>query len=413
MASTRERPFLGVRSIETIIIGAGIAGEACARRLSEAQRSFHLISENLGGRISRSQDDSVNMGAYYVRGDYEHVNQLVERGRHINKLTTLWHDRDGSHTSWNRRLLSHLPQAARFLHQLRVFQRHYQALKDSCLAESQAQAIRSDPYLWRLYQQPATEFIEQHRLGATARHYLGPGLHATTFLRLDELTAFTLLLGALPLLVPIFEFTYRSGQDADWARSASMDIVTGITPDQYRYRVDTRRSGAFIADAVVLATPPDVSQRLLGLPEMKAPVTIHSFQLEGKLRDRWARADINLFAEDDPVCAVARQANGSILLCAHEEQPRFDDYLISWEVIEHRCWNPAFNLVGDTLLDCEQSPNLYVVGDHNICGLEDAYLTGLYAANQIVANRRSRQMTQPRFSFPAQPSPNTGVSAIS
>jgi len=402
-----------VRSIETIVIGAGIAGEACARRLSEAQRPFHVISENLGGRISRSQDDSVNMGAYYVRGDYEHVNQLVEHGRHINKLTTHRHDSDGSHTPWNSRLLLHLPQAARFLHQLRAFQRHYQALKDSCLTESQAQAIRSDPYLWRLYRQPATEFIEQHRLGAAARHYLGPGLHATTFLRLDELTAFTLLMGALPLLVPIFEFTYRADQDADWAQSALMDTVTGITPDQHRYRVDTRHSGAFIADVVVLATPSDVSQRLLDLPNTKGPVAIHSFQLEGKLRDRWARADINLFAEDDPVCAVARQANGSILLCSHEEQPRFDDYLISWEVIEHRSWNPAFNLVGDTLLECEQSPNLYVVGDHNICGLEDAYLTGLYAANQIVANRRSHQTPQPRPSLPAQPSPNIGASAAS
>ena len=402
-----------MRSIETIVIGAGIAGEACARRLSEAQRPFHLISENLGGRISRSQDDSVNMGAYYVRGDYGHVNQLVNRGRHINKLTTLRHDRDGSHTPLNSRLLLRLPQAARFLHQLQAFQRHYQTLKDSCLTTSQAQAIRSDPYLWHLYRQPATEFIEQHRLGAAARHYLGPGLHATTFLRLDDLTAFTLLLGALPLLVPVFEFTYRADQDADWVQSASLDAVTGITPDQHRYRVDTRRSGAFIADVVVLATPPDVSQRLLGLPDTKGPVEIHSFHLEGKLRDRWARADINLFAEDDPVCAVARRANGSILLCSHEEQPRFDDYLISWEVIEHRFWNPAFNLVGDTLLECEQSPNLYVVGDHNICGLEDAYLTGLYAANQIVANRRPHQTTPPRPSFPSQPSPNAGPSTAS
>jgi hypothetical protein len=143
---------------------------------------------------------------------------------------------------------------------------------------------------------------------------------------------------------------------------------------------------------------------------MKGPVTNHSFQLEGKLRDRWARADINLFANDDPICAAARQANSSILLCSHEGQPRFDDYVTSWEVIEHRSWNPAFNLVGDTLLECEQSPNLYMVGDHNICGLEDAYLTGLNAANQIAANRRSHQTTPPRPSLPAQPSPNTGAS---
>lgn len=335
---------------------------------------------------------------------------MVERGRHISKLTTLRHHRDGSRTFWNPRLLLHLPQAARFLLQLKAFQGHYQALKESCLAKSQAQAIRSDPYLWRLYQQPATEFIQQHRLGATARHYLGPGLHGTTFLRLDELTAFTLLLGALPLLVPIFEFTYRAGQDVDWARSASIDTVTGIKPDQQRYRVDTQHSGVFIADVVVLATPPDVSQRLLGLPGIKAPVVIHSFQLQGKLRGRWARADVNLFPEDDPVCAVARQANGSILLCAHEENPRFDDYLISWDVIEHRYWSPAFNLVGDILLECEQSPNLYVVGDHNICGLEDAYLTGIYAANQIVANRRSRQTAPPRPSFAEQLLSNAGAS---
>ena len=181
-----------------------------------------------------------------------------------------------------------------------------------------------------------------------------------------------------------------------------MDTVIGIAPSQRRYRVDTRRSGAFIADVVVLATPPDVSRRLIGLPEIKGPVAVHSFQLEGKLRDQWARADINLFAEDEPVCAVARQANGSILLCSREAQPAFADYLTSWEVIEHHHWNPAFNLVGNTLLECEQSPNLYVVGDHNICGLEDAYITGLYAANQILAGRRTRHIPSTRSSFPAQ-----------
>jgi hypothetical protein len=52
--------------------------------------------------------------------------------------------------------------------------------------------------------------------------------------------------------------------------------------------------------------------------------------------------------------------------------------------LEHHDWNPAFNLEGDTLLECEQGENLYLIGDYNVCGLEDSFITGLYAANRIL-----------------------------
>ena len=41
--------------------------------------------------------------------------------------------------------------------------------------------------------------------------------------------------------------------------------------------------------------------------------------------------------------------------------------------------------VGGDLLETEQERTLYLVGDHNIVGLEDAYLTGVHAAGRIVA----------------------------
>jgi hypothetical protein len=250
---------------------------------------------------------------------------------------------------------------------------------------SQAEAIRSDPYLYLLYRQPAIEFIRQNRLTDVARCYLAPSLHGTAFLSLEELSAFTLLLGALPVLVPIYEFTFRLDAMVDGFSHALMrDSVASITPHDFGYRINTRSSGSVVADRVVVATPPHVSQRLLGLPGIKGPAHAHMFELAGSLREPYSRADINLFPSNDPTLAVARQADSSILFCSREPTPDLDRYLTSWKVIQHKRWSPAFHLKGDSLLECRQAPNLYLIGDHNICGLEDAYLTGLYAARQIL-----------------------------
>ncbi len=136
---------------------------------------------------------------------------------------------------------------------------------------------------------------------------------------------------------------------------------------------------------MIATTFAGVAQQLLALPTIKAPISAHMFQLAGVLRRRYARADINLFRETDATLAIARQSNGSILFCSTDGSPGFHRYLTSWRVVEHRHWNPAFNVVGNSLLECEQAPGLYLIGDHNICSLEDSYITGLYAASRIIA----------------------------
>ncbi|MDH3250265.1 MAG: NAD(P)-binding protein, partial [Acidimicrobiia bacterium] len=192
---------------ETIIVGAGIAGLACARRLHDAGRRFLLVSENVGGRLHRSSDGTVNLGAYYVRADYTHVTRYVRPGRRINRLVTRRHDGDTAYGYWNPRLMLHSKEAARLLGLLMEFRRRYDTLKHRTIDLGQAAAIRSDSMLSELYRTPATEFIREHRLEALARWYLAPGIHGTAFTSLNEITAFTLLLGAMPALIPTYEFT--------------------------------------------------------------------------------------------------------------------------------------------------------------------------------------------------------------
>ena len=92
---------------ETVIVGAGIAGLACARRLHDSERSFLLITKNVGGRVRTSVDGTVNLGAYYVRDDYSHVNQFVDRGRRMKRRQILRGDPSGSFSRWDVPLILH------------------------------------------------------------------------------------------------------------------------------------------------------------------------------------------------------------------------------------------------------------------------------------------------------------------
>lgn len=389
------------RRYETVIVGGGIAGLACARRLHDAGRPFLLITEDVGGRIRASTDGAVNLGAYYVRSDYSHVNRYVDRGKRIRRHHILRGDRDGSFTRRDLPLLEHLPQAVRFVRLMREFRRHYETFKQDCLLISQAEAIRADPLLDHLYHEPAPRFIRRQRIEDIARSYLAPAIRGTGFTSMDELTAFTLLVGVLPTIVPIFEYAFRLDRLTDGFEAAvRCDAVTAVTPTSAHYTVRTRRGADVVADNVVVATPIDVSARLLDLGPLKSPVHAHMFLLRGTLHRPWAAAPFTLLPEGDPVFALARQNGGLTLLSSSSGDPGFSRYFSAWEVVEHHHWNPAFHLEGDALLECEQAPGLYVIGDHNVCDLEDAYITGVYAANRILAGH-------PRTATPGTGSPTT------
>lgn len=372
---------------ETIIIGGGIAGLACGRRLCDAGAEFTLVSEDVGGRIRRSRDGALNLGAYYLMADYRHVSQYVRRGRELSMFRSRVHVGSRSYTAWNWRSFAYLPQSLRLRRLLRGFRTHYEAFKKACETTSQAQAIRADSFLWDLYRGSASDLIAQHRIADFVEAFAGPGLHGSTFLPVSRLSGFVFLQFTLPMIVPIYEFSFRTdAMTRGFEDAIRLGSVTRIERDGDVHRVELEAGDAIRARNLVVATPIDTSRKLLALGPVKRPVSAHMFQISGTLRSAWAREPIHLFSQDDPMLAIARQENGAVLFCSSQEKPDFERFFLEHRVVEHHCWSPAFNLEGDTLLECEQGENLYLIGDCNVCGLEDSFITGLYAANRILAH---------------------------
>jgi glycine/D-amino acid oxidase-like deaminating enzyme len=378
-----------VEARETVIIGAGIAGLACGRRLCDAGAEFTLVSPEVGGRIRRSRDGALNLGAYYVMADYGHVGQYVQRGREMQMLGSRVHLGERSYSPRSWRALAFLPQSLRFRRLLREFRGRYEAFKKACETTSQARAIRADPFLWDLYRRSATDLIREQRVASFVEAFVAPGLRGSTFLPVSRLSGFVFLQFTLPLIVPIYEFSFRKEAIvAGFEHAIRLGSVTRIGRDAGRHRVELAGGEVLSARNLVVATPIDVSRRLLDLGPVKRPVCAHMFQIEGALRPAFGREAVHLFGHDDRMLAIARQQDGGILLCCRDEKPELERFFEHYRVVEHHHWNPAFNLEGDTLLECEQGENLYLIGDCNVCGLEDSFITGLYAAGRILERER-------------------------
>ena len=77
---------------DTIIIGGGISGLACGRRLQQFNKDFLIISSDIGGRILTSSDGSVNYGAFFVCSDYNNLLNYVKLKNRIRLRDFCFHD---------------------------------------------------------------------------------------------------------------------------------------------------------------------------------------------------------------------------------------------------------------------------------------------------------------------------------
>ena len=372
--------------IETVIVGGGIAGLGCARTLSDAgYNSFQLVSDTLGGRIKKSADGKVNYGAWYVRDDYKRILPHVKLGKRAHRLGFIFHKKATSYTIVNWRLITHPLEAWRFYRELKRFHRAYVAYKDRSETLSQKEVIEKDNFLYKLYHQPVDDFIAEQRIENLARDYLYEVAHATSFGNVSEMSAMVLLYTLLPFITKTYQFDFDLDSfTKNFQDRLVEDTVTAISKTSAGYNVTLSSGNQINCKNLIVATPAPISQKLLTLPKINKSTSTWVLHIEGEIKRSFRPGVGQLFSPHSDIYCISDEINNTYLVYSKTERPNLNQYFNSYEYIARQYWETALVAIGDTLLEARVDENCYVIGDHNVGGLDDSYVTGIYAANQIL-----------------------------
>jgi hypothetical protein len=368
---------------ETIIIGAGMAGLACAKKLKSAGKDFLIITENVGGKIQMSDDNRVNLGACLIMNNYKNVLPLIKKSRRIRLTEFSLHD--GLLKPYGlAKIILYPLQILRFIPKLLKFRAAYERFKKETEAKGQKKALESSSYLTDLYKTTAQNFARKNGIFELTEKILSQPLYACTGLPLSDNSAFDLLRLSLGLITPTYEFSFAKEEIISvFSDRLIFDTVIKITQGD-PHTLYTKSGRQYQAKNIVVATPPQIAQKLLNISNLKKPNDIFSFYLEGTTKNSWGDKRYQTFDSTSEMVVLDNISNAKHVLYSKNENPNFSVIFENYKVLERRSWKPAFHLMGPVLLDCQQAKDLYLTGDHNVAGLEDAYITGLFAANEII-----------------------------
>ena len=382
-----------MQCFETIIIGGGISGLACGKTLSAGGASFLLIAKRVGGRISAPGNLLWNLGATYLTSDYRHTSQYIGRHKRIRRRDTYFWDRDRYLTVFHPRNVKRLSAIARLYRRLACFRRHLNLLRKRCIDLPQVEALQLDPLLSEYVKQPAGDFIHENRLDEVNTVFANPMVNSTVFLPASEINAFNYLDALLPFLLPVYAVDSRgtvAALTSGWSdRIRQSEVLTVERLDQDLFRISTD-DAEFQARRVVVATPPSVASKLCSeWPTEDAAgvreTTKCAHLVRGERRQAYLPGKV-LFLRPGQTTTVLfpNKAASADVLFTDTLDPDLAEYYVNFKIISSFRWEPAIVLANSTWRSLEPLPGMYAIGDRNLCGLEDSYLTGICAARRIL-----------------------------
>ncbi|MEA3430936.1 MAG: NAD(P)-binding protein [Nanoarchaeota archaeon] len=379
------------KHFETIIVGGGISGLSCGRRLQDAGKNFMLITEVLGGRTLSSDSFGTTYGADYITEDYKHVLKYVGKKKWFYKLKDYYFFDDKKYTNvYSIKNLKYLPRMIKFFLIGNKVRKSFIKYRKLAPYKSIKECFERDPILLKYWRMSAKEFIKKYRLEYLDKVYGNPVTTATMFAGSDKVNAAYFMGMFLPVVVKTWGADFTNTVKK-LTKGYENKIVTGkVTKVKKKgegYEVRSNK-GTFTADSIVLAAPQAHLAKVYPVPKPYMQAEIYTFHIKGVRLKKYQGKKVIFFRKGMELAQIGRMTDGTDKTYSKSAKPDFKKFYKSYKVIKKVHWKPATIIPKKELIEQKLDKNLYLASDYNISSLEDSFLTGLYAANQIIGVKR-------------------------
>lgn len=373
-------------NVKTIIIGGGMAGLSCALQLQDAGEEFLLITDSLGGRIQYCPEENINYGAYFVMDNYKNAKKLVGKGPIISPLNACFHNNDKQRFAViSYHTLTLIPELLRFYVAMQEFRKHYELFKKRCTVMPQKEAMKRDPYILSLFNQPAKDYFEGKRFQNAASDFISKFTYACTGAAIEKLTALDAMNVSMGILIPIRHLRFDQNAIKEKLKeNLVFDSIQKLNFANGFHTLIGKSGQTYQAKNVVIATQASVTQQLLEISDIREASVLYAFHISAELKQPYRKYELNLFPSTSNLVLTARQLDGSYLLYSRIKDPDFSEVCVSFKILKTHTWEKAMYIHGDAYLEQQVDQGLYVAGDHNGLGLEPTAISGIFAANQII-----------------------------
>lgn len=376
-----------MKVLETIIIGGGVSGLACGRTLNAKGRDFILLTEEIGGRMLTSKSHKINYGASYITEDYENIMPYMGGGKRIWIHHCYFHDGKKPVSFYRWRTLLETGRLIRIYRIARDFRKRMRRLRQNSLCHSQKEALEADPVLKAYTQKPAAEFVRENGLEYLNRTYFSPLFNSTGFIGYERCNTFAYLDNLMALICRTYV--------ADHSRCCHL-LPKGWEERIVKCRVTQLHRTAdgllevmaggkiYRAENVVLALPYHNARLFYDVPKPAHNIPVFVLEVDGERNKCCRHKEVVFFRpEEHDITILWQQAGGTDIIFSKIREPDLRKYYRHHRLVNRIYWETAVVLSGAEWFEQKLAAGVYLASDYNICGLEDAYITGVYAARQI------------------------------